>query len=113
MLNMDFASFLALLVISLIAGLVMHYAIHYRVLDESRRVPLQVGRRLGWSLAGHTRPGTLVPGRQHFPRLHHPRVSGRLHRCFPRHCGMESRGEGRGPSNGLNAGSIVLTAVRL
>lgn len=34
MLNMDFTSFLTLLVISLIAGLIMHYAVRYRVLEE-------------------------------------------------------------------------------
>jgi len=33
MLDMNFVSFLSLLVISLIAALVMHYAIRYRVLD--------------------------------------------------------------------------------
>jgi uncharacterized membrane protein YeaQ/YmgE (transglycosylase-associated protein family) len=33
MLNMDFISFLTLLVISLIAALIIHYAIRYRVLE--------------------------------------------------------------------------------
>jgi uncharacterized membrane protein YeaQ/YmgE (transglycosylase-associated protein family) len=33
MIDMNFASFLTLLVISLITALVVHYAIHYRILD--------------------------------------------------------------------------------
>ena len=58
MLNMDFASFLTVLVISLIAGLVMHYAIHYRVLDGAdgflcKWVVGWVGALLGTPVLGH------------------------------------------------------------
>jgi uncharacterized membrane protein YeaQ/YmgE (transglycosylase-associated protein family) len=58
MLNMEFASFLTLLVISLITGLVMHYAIGYRVLDGvdgflSKWIVGWVGAWLGSPVLGH------------------------------------------------------------
>ena len=65
MLNMDFASFLTLLVISLITGLVMHYAIGYRVLDGfdgflSKWVVGWVGAWLGSPVLGHWFQGVSI-----------------------------------------------------
>jgi uncharacterized membrane protein YeaQ/YmgE (transglycosylase-associated protein family) len=65
MLNMDFASFLTLLVISLITGLVMHYAIGYRVLHGvdgflSKWVVGWVGAWLGSPVLGHWFQGVSI-----------------------------------------------------
>ena len=58
MLGMTFASFLTLLVISLVAALVVHYAIRYRVLDGAdgflwKWIVGWVGAWLGTPVLGH------------------------------------------------------------
>ena len=65
MLNMDFVSFLTLLIISLITGLVVHYAIGYRVLDGvdgflSKWVVGWVGAWLGSPVLGHWFQGVSI-----------------------------------------------------
>jgi uncharacterized membrane protein YeaQ/YmgE (transglycosylase-associated protein family) len=58
MLNMDFASFLTLLIISLIGALVMHYTIRYRMLDGidgffAKWTVGWIGAWLGSAVLGH------------------------------------------------------------
>jgi uncharacterized membrane protein YeaQ/YmgE (transglycosylase-associated protein family) len=65
MLYMSFASFLTLVVISLIAALIMHYVIRYRVLDGAdgllwKWVVGWVGAWLGTPVLGHWFPGISI-----------------------------------------------------
>lgn len=65
MIDMSFASFLTLLIISLITALVMHYAIHYRVLDGIdgflwKWVVGWIGAWLGTPVLGHWFSGVVI-----------------------------------------------------
>lgn len=58
MLNMDFISFLTLLIISLITALIVHYVVRYRVLDGTdgflaKWVVGWIGAWLGTPVLGH------------------------------------------------------------
>lgn len=65
MIDMSFASFLTLLIISLITALVMHYAIHYRVLVGIdgflwKWVVGWIGAWLGTPVLGHWFSGVVI-----------------------------------------------------
>jgi uncharacterized membrane protein YeaQ/YmgE (transglycosylase-associated protein family) len=65
MIDMNFASFLTLLIISLFAALVMHYAIRYRVLDGAdgflaKWVTGWVGAWVGTPVLGHWFTGVSI-----------------------------------------------------
>ena len=67
MLDMSFVSFLTLLIISLIAALIVHYAIRYRVLDGFdgflwKWVMGWVGAWLGTPVLGHWFDGVRISG---------------------------------------------------
>ncbi|HEV2383029.1 MAG TPA: hypothetical protein VG206_24955 [Terriglobia bacterium] len=67
MIDMHFASFLTLLVISLIAALVVHYAIRYRVLNGidgflCKWVVGWLGAWLGTPVLGHWFHGLVISG---------------------------------------------------
>lgn len=67
MIDMHFASFLTLLIISLIAGLVVHYAVRYRVLDGfdgflMKWIAGWVGGWLGSPVLGHWFAGVHIGG---------------------------------------------------
>ncbi len=65
MIGMNFASFLTLLVISVVAAFIMHYAIGYRVLDGFdgflwKWVAGWVGAWLGTPVLGRWFPGVVI-----------------------------------------------------